>query len=283
MKKVSFVIVNYNDKNRIGRAILSCLNQSWENKEVIVVDDGSIQEVRELYKNYDGIKLIQLERSDEKLRTVSRAFNKGIKASTGDYVAILGSDDYFDTRYAEKLIKLDTEIAFCNWRVIGKQNEDILIQNVWDFNQHVLNNYLSFNQLSHECMLCTREVVEKVGLYDERLPRSQDCDWIVRAMLKDFEWKHIDDILVNVEKHENDQQKNYASVHGKTLWSLKNNVNIRWIMNYLKNGEIGGILGYYQGIHDFINSPEWRDDFEGSEFQKCYAQFLTELNRERSE
>jgi glycosyltransferase involved in cell wall biosynthesis len=283
MKKVSFVIVNYNDKNRIGRAILSCLNQSWENKEIIVVDDGSIQEVRELYKKYDGIKLIQLERSDKKLRTVSRAFNEGIKASTGDYIAILGSDDYFDTKYAEILIKLNTDIAFCNWRVIGKQNEDILIQNVWDFNQHVLNNYLSFNQLSHECMLCSREVVEKVGLYDERLPRSQDCDWIVRAMLKEFEWQHVEEILVNVEKHEKDQQKNYASVHGKTLWSLKNNVNIRWILNYLKNGEIGGILGYYQGIHDFINNPEWNDDFMGSEFQKCYNQFIEELNNERTE
>jgi hypothetical protein len=132
-------------------------------------------------------------------------------------------------------------------------------------------------------MLCTREVVDKVGFYDERLPRSQDCDWIVRASLMDFEWKHISDILVNVEKHEINQQKNYGSMYGKTLWSLKNNVNIRWLLNLFKNGDVMGILAYYKAIDDFINSLEWKDDFDKSEFKEYYLEFLKNLQEDMSE
>jgi len=290
LKKVSLIIVNYNEKVRIGRAVLSCVDQTYEDVEVIIVDDGSDTETRNLYKDIinqnvtkKDIKLIQLERDDPKKRTVSRAFNAGLKASTGDYVAILGSDDYFDSRYVEKLIKLNTEIAFCNWRIIGRERKEIPIQKYWNFEHSPLTNYINFNQLSHECMLCSRKVVNEVGFYDERLPRSQDCDWIVRACLGNYEWKHIPDVLVNVEKHEVGQQKNYASIHGKTLWSLKNNLNISWILNYLKNGDPKAVLSFYYGIYDFIHNDKWSLDYKRSDFKKVLHEVTTKLNEERSE
>jgi glycosyltransferase involved in cell wall biosynthesis len=284
MKKASIVIVNYNEKLRIQRAILSALNQTWDNVEVIVVDDGSDQKTRDIYKDFgDRIKLVQLERDDIKKRTVPRALNAGIKASTGDYVSVMGSDDYFDSKYVETLIKLDSDIAICNWKIIGKKTETINIEKKWDMKTEPLRNYLLYNQLSHECMLCTREVMDKVGLYDERFPRSQDADWIVRSMLEEFDWKHTQDVLVYVEKHEDDQQKNYASIYGKTLWSLKNNVNIKWILNYLKNADPLAILSYYQAIHDFMNKKEWQKDYNDGEFKELYEDFLEVLKVENNE
>jgi glycosyltransferase involved in cell wall biosynthesis len=284
MKKASIIIANYNDVKRVPRAIQSCLDQTWDNVEVVVVDDGSNDETKKVYEPFkDKIKLIELERKDINARTVSNAFNQGIKASTGDYIAILGADDYLDRNYVEKLIKLDTDIAFCNWRIIGFDNQDIHIEKVWEMDKPILGNFLNYNHLSHECMLCSREVVEKVGFYDERLPRSQDCDWIVRSSLLDFEWKHISDILVNVEKHEINQQKNYGSIYGKTLWSLKNNVNIRWILNLFKSGDVMGILAYYKAINDFINSPIWMDNYNNSEFKEYYIEFLKNLEEDISE
>jgi len=57
--KVSIVIINYNDKLRIDRAINSALNQTYRYKEVIVVDDGSDNETRDIYKKYKNeIKLV---------------------------------------------------------------------------------------------------------------------------------------------------------------------------------------------------------------------------------
>jgi glycosyltransferase involved in cell wall biosynthesis len=280
--KASLIIVNYNDKLRVGRAIMSCLNQDYDNVEVIVVDDGSDKETRELYKKFEGIKLIQLERDDPNKRTVPRALNAGLEASTGDYVAVLGSDDYFHPEYVSKLIRLNGDINFCNWEIIGLKYEKIDISKYWKFD-NILQDYLLYNQLSHECMLCKRKVIEAVGKYDERLPRSQDCDWIVRAILKGFTWDYCQDYLVYVEKHETDQQKNLASIHGKTLWSLKNNINIQWILNFLKSGHPHGILSYYMGIHDFCTRPEWKEDFDKSEFKQVYDNFLTKLKKERCE
>jgi len=284
MKKASLIVVNYNDKVRVGRAILSCINQTWENVEVIVVDDGSDEATKSIYKEFgDKIKLIERPRTDFKMRTVPHALNAGLDAATGDYVAVLGSDDYFDSKYVEILIKMNADIAVCNWRTVGLQTQEIAIHKHWDLKDHPLKNYLLYNMLSHECMLCTKEVVESVGKYDERLPRSQDCDWIVRACLKDFNWMHNKRVLVNVEKHEVDQQKNYASIHGKTLWSLKNNVNIRWLLSYMKNGDVMGMLSMYQGIYDFIYRPEWALDYRRSEFREFYDEFEKILKAERNE
>jgi glycosyltransferase involved in cell wall biosynthesis len=218
-----------------------------------------------------------------KKRTVPRALNAGIEASTGDYVSVMGSDDYFDSEYVEKLIKLNADIAVCNWKIIGKKTETILIEKTWNMDDEPLRNYLLYNQLSHECMLCSREVIDKVGLYDERFPRSQDADWIVRAALEPFDWKHIPDVLVYVEKHEVDQQKNYASIYGKTLWSLKNNVNIVWLLNYLKNADAMAILAYWQGVYDFMKSEQWKDEFDSSEFKELYGEFLEVLKTENNE
>jgi glycosyltransferase involved in cell wall biosynthesis len=284
MKKASIVIVNYNDKLRVERSINSALNQTWSNVEVILVDDGSDKETRVLYEPFrDKIKLIQLERDDPHKRTVPGALNAGLKASTGDYISILDSDDYIDKCFVEKLIKAESDIAICNWKIIGKQTALIEIEKVWNFNIEPLKNYLKFNRLCHSGMLVTREVLDAVGLYDERLPRSQDCDRIVRTMMTDFKWKHIKDVLLFVDKHENDQMKTYASIHGKTLWSLKNNINIEWLMGILVNSNAMGILAFWQGIKDFMEKPEWKDDYEKSDFKKLHGDFGKVLDKERSE
>jgi glycosyltransferase len=86
---ISVVIPNFNDL-RIKRSLESVYSQSYKNIEVIVVDALSNKEgLMEIYQNYPSIKLIR-----EKDEGIFDALNKGIFASTGDLIYLMGSDDF---------------------------------------------------------------------------------------------------------------------------------------------------------------------------------------------
>jgi glycosyltransferase involved in cell wall biosynthesis len=290
MQKVSIVVINYNDKLRVRRAIDSALHQTWSNTEVIVVDDGSDKDVRVIYDDYtffdSGLKLIQLERDDKSARTPSRARNAGFKEATGDYICFLDSDNYFDKTFVEQMMKPGKDVTFCNWDIVGLQTYSVNIEKVWNLNEPVLNNYLQFTHLDHQCVLAKKELLTKLndnGLpYDERLPRSQDCDFLVGLMLLTQNWELVPKHLFTFEKHEDDQMKQFASIHGKTLWTLKRNINIQWLSGIISKDAML-MLSFYQAVKDFTTKKIWIDDFKKSEFAQLYSQHQKILDGERKE
>jgi len=280
--KLSIVVINYNDKQRVKRAINSAINQTWQDKEIIVVDDGSDKETRAIYEPYkDRIKLVQLERTDKTARTPSRARNAGIEQSTGEYIAVLDSDNYFEPTFLEEMIKPMKDVMFCNWEILGLAQQKVDIEKVWRPDLEPIQNYLSFTQLDHQCLLMRREYLLKCGLYDERLPRSQDCDLIVRLMIGGGEWQHIEKRLFFFEKHEKDQMKQYASIHGKTLWSLKNNLNLLWLLPRLRDQF--HLTAFLQGVQDFQTLPEWKESFDKCQFYDIMKQGKEIIGQEKSE
>ena len=287
MKRVSIVVINYNDKIRVQRAIDSALNQSYKNTEVIVVDDGSNEETRAMYKKYDDeIRLIQLEREDNTARTPSGARNAGFLECSGKYVMFLDSDNYIHSDFVKECMKTGSDVAFVNWEIVGREPYKVEIEKVWNQKVGVMQNYLQYTHLDHQCMLVKKELLGKLnpnGLpYDVRLPRSQDCDFIIGLMLLTEDWKHIPINLFTFEKHEVDQMKQYASIHGKTLWTLKRGLNIQWLAGIISRDSML-MLSFYQAINDFMNKEEWAEDYKKSEFKLYFEQFSSILSGERKE
>lgn len=89
--KVSVVIPSYNNSSSIRKCIKSVLNQSIDAYEIIVVNDGSIDNTSEVLKKF-GNKIIYLEQTNQ---GQGAARNTGLKAATGEYIAFLDSDDYW--------------------------------------------------------------------------------------------------------------------------------------------------------------------------------------------
>ena len=275
------VIINYNDKLHIQRAIESALNQTWKNTKVIMVDDGSDSETRELYKKYEGqIELIQLEREDKKSRTPSRARNAGIEKANSDFICFLDSDNYYESGFIENLIKLDKDFQFCNWEIVGLENYKVHIEQIYKGNDF-LRNYLQYQHLDHQAILIKREYLDKVGHYDIKLSRSQDCDLIARLALGGGEYYHTGYKGFVFEKHEEDQTKSIASVYGKTLWTLKNNISISWLLGMLNDPY--KILSYNQAIFDFCNAEDWKVEYNNSDFKTLRKSHLEMLGMELSE
>ena len=110
MKKVSVIIPVHNSENYILECINSVINQTYKNLEIIVVDDKSTDNSVNLIKSIKDkrIKLIELNVNSG----AAIARNKGIEASTGDYICFLDSDDYWKLKKIEKQVKFIKDKAF---------------------------------------------------------------------------------------------------------------------------------------------------------------------------
>ena len=99
MKKVSIIISVYNAQKYIAETIKSALSQTYENFEIIIVDDGSTDRSLEICQSFDDdrIKIICQEN-----KGAPGAKNTGIRHAQGDYIALLDADDIW---YPEKLEK----------------------------------------------------------------------------------------------------------------------------------------------------------------------------------
>ncbi len=98
---VSIIIPTYNYGIYLSTAIQSCLNQTYKPIEIIIIDDGSTDETKEVVKKF-GDRIIYFY---QKNNGVSAARNKGLELAKGDYLAFLDSDDYLLDHSIE--IKLD--------------------------------------------------------------------------------------------------------------------------------------------------------------------------------
>ena len=124
MSKVSVIIPTYNREKLISRAIESVLAQVYPVYEIIVVDDGSTDATKSVLAPFNGkIKYIY-----QKNAGIAEARNRGIKESSGEYIAFLDSDDYWaPEKLAEQVKVLDANpqvgIVFAPMPIVNEKGE----------------------------------------------------------------------------------------------------------------------------------------------------------------
>ncbi|RLB14179.1 MAG: glycosyltransferase family 2 protein [Deltaproteobacteria bacterium] len=181
MPMVSVIIPTFNRSEKVVRAVSSVLNQDFRDFEVIVVDDGSIDNTHEALSKY--MSAIKYIRQSENMG-VSAARNRGIKSSIAPWIAFLDSDDYWLTE------KLSVQIEYIdqNPNTVACQTEEIWIKNGRRVNPKKRHKKPSGNIFTQSLKLCLvspssviikRSLFEDVGLFDETLPVAEDFDlWL---------------------------------------------------------------------------------------------------------
>ena len=117
MSKISIIIPMYNAEKYIARCLESVINQSFNNIEIIIANDGSTDESLEICKKYAEVdeRIIIL---NNKNNGVSVARNEGMNVATGEYVMFVDADDWIDESMCQDLYKRISEcqadICFCN-------------------------------------------------------------------------------------------------------------------------------------------------------------------------
>lgn len=123
MPKVSVVIPNYNHARFLTRRIETVLQQTFQDFEVILLDDCSTDDSRSILSSYAKNPRVKIEFNSVNSGSTFKQWNKGVGLARGEYVWIAESDDYSDTRFLERLVEvLDSEpkaaFAYCrSWRV----------------------------------------------------------------------------------------------------------------------------------------------------------------------
>ena len=102
--KYSIIIPIYNVETTLKRCIDSVIGQTYQNLEIICVNDGSTDsslKILEEYKNDNRIKIIT-----QKNKGLAATRNTGIKVATGDYITFIDSDDWYELDYIDTMNKI---------------------------------------------------------------------------------------------------------------------------------------------------------------------------------
>lgn len=179
---VSVIIPTYNRGWIIRDAIDSVLGQSYEDFELVVVDDGSADDTVDRLRIYrDRIRLLR-----QGNRGVSAARNHGLEASSGELVAFLDSDDFW---LPEKLA-VQVEFFSKHAAALICQTEEVWIRNGMRVNPgkrhlkpsgQIYERSLELCLVSPSAVMVRRELFEQVGRFDERLPACEDYDLWLRV------------------------------------------------------------------------------------------------------
>lgn len=211
--KVSIIIACYNDPY-VEEAVDSAFAQSYEPKEVILVDDGSDGKVAEVIKNCND-RVDHLLVQSNSGQSIAR--NNGIKKSSGKYILNHDSDDYFEPEFIAKAVKImeaeeEVKIVTCKANRIYKNKKiDIFTPAGGDF-----RNFLYSNSALGSSMF-RREDWEKVGGYEEKLPILGFEDWELYLNILKIGGRAevLDEVLFNYRLRENSTTRNIANLRNE--------------------------------------------------------------------
>lgn len=209
-KLVSIIVPTYNRIDYLKLTLQSMLSQTYQNIEVIVVDDGSEGSHNERYcKQFPKIKYIKIEN----FGGPARPRNTGIDAANGDFIAFTDDDDIWLPKKLENQVAILNEhpsygLVHCPCSVIdkfGKETGEIIgrpgTQDVkhGDVKMRMMGNWT----LMMPTPLMRKELLEEVGCFNEEIPPAlEDVEFWVRCSFY-TKFYYLDLPLVQYRKHSN--------------------------------------------------------------------------------
>lgn len=199
MSKISVIMPVYNCENYLAESLESLINQTHQNLEIIIINDGSTDNSMEICKRYaeNDHRIVLLNQRNQ---GPAAARNLALDNATGDYIAFLDADDFMELNSYEKLLKsakkYDTQMVVCGFNFlydntvtpcessvqdglyINERCKEILDEMVFPLKEHYMHAYL-WNRL------IKRDLIESdKQRFDVTLRRSSDYPFLVLLVKK---------------------------------------------------------------------------------------------------
>jgi glycosyltransferase involved in cell wall biosynthesis len=205
MPKVSVIIPTHNRAQFLRSAIGSVLKQTYQDFEIIVVDDASDDNTQEVVTSFDGWHIKYVRHEVNKGDAGSR--NTGILISTGRYVAFLDDDDeWLPEKLQAQVGLLEASPAkvggvYTGLFKVNKTTGKIVAISIPEKRGDLFQEMFIESPIVTSCVVLRRQCFDKVGLFDEQIPYNNDYDMWIR-IAEQFHFECISEPLVVYHTHE---------------------------------------------------------------------------------
>ena len=263
-KKISVIIPNYNYARYLDQSIQSVLEQSYDNLELIVVNNGSTDNSLEILEKYKHkIRLINQPNLGQ-----SGARNSGLSLASGELIAFLDADDFWEPTKLEMqsvLIHDDTQLVYCGILPFKDSENENLSSVLPRYKGHCASYFTDFPGASivlsgESTALFSRDLLLKVGLFDAELNSTAGWDFFRRcSRLTNFDFVSVP--LVNYRLHASnmsnsnndvilDMRRAYSKLFNDIDWSIPKKKEIAisralewsYLKTYLRTYDIKSVV-----------------------------------------
>jgi len=223
MPLITVITVVRNGEKTLEETILSVINQTYKNVEYIIIDGASTDGTLEIIKKYEDRIDYWISELD---KGIYDAMNKGVDLATGDYIALLNSDDWYEQDTCEIVVKkineVKADIYFGVVRVIDRHNN----KTIFIHGHNIINK--KPEMIAHPTCFISREVYSKFK-YDIKYKSASDYDFIIRINKSNASFCFIEKIMANFRT-------------GGMSWSMTNEIET---MKIKRKHRFIKIRGYY--------------------------------------
>lgn len=226
MSKISIIIPVYNAENSIDRCINSILNQTYNDYEIIAINDGSKDNSLNILKEYEKKLKGKIKVVNQENMGVANTRNNGIKVATGKYIMFIDNDDYFDDNYLETYIK---EIENNHYDVVmggykRVNNEGKILESRYPKN----NEWSKFTIITPWAKIYNRKFIVDNKIEFLNYGIGEDIYFILQIFDKSKKIKEINYIGYN-------WFYNNDSISNTKHKGFNNNIDILYLVEKLKN------------------------------------------------
>jgi len=201
---ISVVLTTFRRPDKLKKAIESVLNQSYEDFELIIVDDNSKDGTEELVSRFNDKRIVYIKRT-KNFGCDTKPKNEGILASKGDYIAFLDDDNTFRPDHLALLLKAIKEddkfgvVYGDRWLIDDTQRIPPQIGIASNFNPDLL---MKRNYIDTSDVLIKRDVLFAVGGFDEKYKKYIDWNLWVRLMKFGTRMKRVPMVITDYHLHD---------------------------------------------------------------------------------
>ena len=216
MKKISVIVNCHNGEKYLANCIKSIINQTYDNFEVILFDNCSSDKSKKITNNFKDDR-IKYYRSEIKV-PLYKARNDAIRKTTGDFVAFLDVDDWWDKNYLtsrkELFEKNDYDFFYNNAFIFFERSKTFKIYKNYNLPSGKIYNFLAKDYfVIISGLIIRKKIFDKIGNFDPNLNIIGDFDFVMRSS-KFFNYHALNEPLIFYRVHKN----NFSKLNSEMLF-----------------------------------------------------------------
>ncbi len=215
---ISVVVVVRNGERFLAQALDSIVAQDWRPLQILLVDGHSTDRTAEVARSYSLVKILSQEN-----RGIADAYNQGIAAAAGEFIAFLSHDDIWTARKLKNQVGYLLADAACDY-VVGHVHFFLNPGDVVP--EGFREELLAGDRVAYimETLLARKSLFAKIGGFDPRLSSGEDVDWFCRAKDQHIPHAVLDQVLVHKRVHDANVSLNDSAGNAILLRVLRESI-----------------------------------------------------------